>query len=94
MKAIVSVIGKDKPGIIAGVSGVLYKLQINIEDITQTIMQKYFTMIMTVELEDCDLDFKEIAGELSALGASLGVEVRIQLQSIFDSMHAVSYKAY
>ena len=90
MKAIVSVIGKDKKGIIAKVSTALYEMDINIENISQTIMQEYFTMIMAVDLKDSKLKFNEIAANLNALGEKNAVEIHIQLQSIFDSMHQVT----
>lgn len=90
MKAIVSVIGKDKKGIIAKVSTALYEMEINIENISQTIMQEYFTMIMAVDLKDSKLKFNEIANKLDELGKLNAVEIHIQLQSIFDSMHQVS----
>ena len=90
MKAIVSVIGKDKKGIIAKVSTALYEMEINIENISQTIMQEYFTMIMAVDLKDSKLKFNEIAEKLDALGKENAVDIHIQLQSIFDSMHQVT----
>ena len=89
MKAIVSVIGKDKKGIIAKVSTALYEMNINIENISQTIMQEYFTMIMAVDFTDSKLKFSEISEKLNELGNNCGVEIHIQLQSIFDSMHQV-----
>lgn len=87
MKAIVSVVGKDKKGIIAKVSTALYEMNINIENISQTIMQDYFTMIMAVDAGDSNLKFEGIKDELNALANKLGLEIHIQLQSIFDSMH-------
>jgi ACT domain-containing protein len=90
MKAIVSVIGTDTKGIIAKVSTALYEMNINIENISQTIMQKYFTMIMAVDFSDSALNFHEIQTNLTNLGVKIGVEIHIQLQSIFDSMHQVS----
>ena len=90
MKAIVSVIGKDKKGIIAKVSTALYEMEINIENISQTIMQEYFTMIMAVDLKDSKLKFNEIAEKLDALGKENAVEILIELPSIFDSMHLVT----
>ena len=90
MKAIVSVIGKDKKGIIAKVSGALYDMNVNIEDISQTIMQDYFTMIMLVDLADADKSFIQISDALSALGKdTLGVDIRIQNEAIFNAMHRV-----
>ncbi len=90
MKAIVSVIGKDKKGIIARVSGELFDMDINIEDISQTILQDYFTMIMAVDLKECKLSFDQTAQRLAALGEKTGVEIRIQSQQIFDAMHKIS----
>ena len=90
MKAIVSVIGKDKKGIIAKVSGALFDMNVNIEDLRQTIMQDYFTMIMLVDLADADKSFIEISEALSALGKdTLGVDIRIQNEAIFNAMHRV-----
>ena len=65
-------------------------MDINIENISQTIMQDYFTMIMAVDLSESKLNFSEIAQKLDALGTNNAVEIRIQLHSIFDSMHQVS----
>ena len=65
-------------------------MDINIENISQTIMQDYFTMIMAVDLSESKLNFSEIAQKLDVLGKNNAVEIRIQLQSIFDSMHQVS----
>lgn len=90
MKAIVSVIGKDKKGIIAKVSGALYDMDVNIEDISQTILQEYFTMIMAVEICENAPRFDEIKSALNELGEKIGVQIQIQLKSIFDSMHNVS----
>lgn len=89
MKAIVSVIGHDKKGIIADVSSLLCEMSINIEDISQTIMQNHFTMIMVVSLEEASLPFDQIATKLDQLGKKLEVEIRIQLESIFNSMHKI-----
>jgi len=89
MRAIVSVIGKDKLGIIAKVSGHLFELGINIEDISQTIMQDYLTMIMLVETKACKIAFNEISKSLEKLGEKIGVTIRIQREDIFDAMHKV-----
>lgn len=90
MKAIVSVLGKDKKGIIAKVSTALFDMEINIEDISQTILQDYFTMIMAVDIENKTLKFDEIANRLRELGQATGVQINIQSQSIFDSMHTIA----
>lgn len=87
-KAIVSVIGKDKKGIIAGVTDILFKMDINVADITQTIMQDYFTMIMLVELAD-SVDFSLVKERLAKKGEELGVTVSIQHEDIFNAMHRI-----
>lgn len=89
MKAVVSVLGTDKKGIIAKVAGALWEMDINVEDISQTIMQDYFTMIMLVNISDSKLKFVEISDRLSALGAEIGVEIRIQSEEIFKTMHRI-----
>jgi ACT domain-containing protein len=89
MKAIVSVVGKDKKGIIAQVSSCLFDMSINIENISQTIMQDYFTMIMAVDASECSIKFDAIKQNLNALAERMGLEIHIQLQSIFDSMHQI-----
>ena len=87
MRAILSVIGKDRKGIIANVSTTLYQNNINILDISQTIMQnEYFTMVMMVQLPQ-DLMVQEINAPLQNLAKELGVEIRIQHEDIFNSMH-------
>lgn len=89
MRAIITVIGKDAKGIIAGVSGYLAKEDINILDISQTIMQEYFTMVMLVDLEEAKAEFKQISENLDELSKSLSVTIRIQHEDIFNSMHRV-----
>ncbi|MFL2104910.1 ACT domain-containing protein [Desemzia sp. FAM 23991] len=87
MKAIVTVIGQDKVGIVAGISKKLSELQININDISQTIMEGYFTMMVLCDLSASELEFSQIKEELTKEGEELGVKVRIQRQETFDTMH-------
>lgn len=89
MKAILTVIGKDKVGIIAGISNELLKLNINILDVNQTIMDKYFTMIMMLDLKDSNYGFDEIKSSLLKKGEELLVDVKIQREEIFNSMHTL-----
>ena len=89
MKAIVSVFAKDAKGIIAYVTGVLAAQDINILDISQTLMQEYFTMIMLVDLTDCPLSFDALSRLLQDKGAERGLSVHIQRQDIFDAMHRI-----
>ncbi|AQY52047.1 hypothetical protein PWEIH_09021 [Listeria weihenstephanensis FSL R9-0317] len=87
MKAILTVIGKDNVGIIAGVSNELSELEINILDVSQTIMDGYFTMMMMLDLNTTTKAFDEIKEQLSKKGADLEVKVSIQREEIFNSMH-------
>lgn len=87
MRAIVSVIGKDKSGIIAAVSTALFNLGVNIEDISQTIMQDYFTMIMLVDLSGSTKKLSELSEILEQKGKEAGVLVKIQHEDIFNAMH-------
>lgn len=87
MRAIVSVIGKDKIGITAKISNTLSRGNVNILDISQTILDEFFTMIMIVDLEKMNLSFQELAEELEKAGQDIGVSVKIQHQDIFDAMH-------
>lgn len=89
MKAIVSVIGTDKRGIIAKVTTALWEMNINVEDISQTIMQNYFTMIMLVDLSEANKTFDKISSSLDEVGKSTGVEIRIQSEAIFQAMHRI-----
>ena len=89
MKAIVSVFAKDSKGIIAYITGVLAAQEINILDISQTLMQGFFTMIMLVDLADCPLDFDALSKLLKARGEERGLSVNIQRQDIFDAMHKI-----
>lgn len=89
MNAIVSVIGRDRVGICAAVCGKMAEYQVNILDITQTIMQGNFTMVMAVDLSGANATFGEIKGGLEELGDSMGLDIRMQRQEIFDAMHKV-----
>lgn len=88
-KAIISVIGKDKVGIIYGVTKILSENNINILDISQTIMQDMFTMMMIVDIENASGDMSKLSSLLENEGKTLGVDIRIQLESIFESMHRI-----
>ncbi len=89
MNAIVSVIGRDRVGICAAVCTKMADYRINILDISQTILQGNFTMIMAVDLELATASFGEIKGGLAELGESMGLDIRIQRQEIFDAMHTI-----
>ena len=87
MKTILTVIGKDQTGIIAGISQKLYELNINILDVSQTIMDEYFTMIMLLDLSNINATFDEVKNTLVHTGEQLKVKVNIQREEIFDAMH-------
>ena len=89
MKAVVTVMGIDKTGIIAKTSTLLAKHGVNILDITQTIIQNIFTMVMMVGIDDSKISFEQLADELALLGKDMGVEIRIQHEDIFNSMHRI-----
>ena len=89
MKAIITVIGKDKVGIIAAVSDILAKTGANILDINQTVMQDYFTMVTLVDIEKLSIPFSELKGMLDALGEDMGLSIRIQREEIFTAMHRI-----
>lgn len=89
MKAILTVIGRDKVGIIAGISSELVKFNINILDVNQTIMKEYFTMIMMLDFEKANSSFDIVKEGLISKGKELGVEVKIQREEIFNSMHSL-----
>ena len=89
MKAIVTVIGQDKPGIIAQVSTALAENQVNIEDISQTLMQNNFTMLMLCDLEKSILSLNELKVRLVELGEQIGVSIHVQHEDIFNAMHKI-----
>jgi ACT domain-containing protein len=89
MKAIVTVIGKDRVGIIAKVSGVLAENMVNIMDISQTILQDYFAMIMLVDLTDMKLSFSDLSDKLAEKGKAAGVQIKIQREEVFKAMHHI-----
>lgn len=89
MRAIVTVMGVDKTGIIAKTSALLAENNINILDITQTILQDLFTMVMLVDMENSKENVEEISAQLDKLGEELGLEMRIQHEDIFKSMHRI-----
>ena len=89
MNAIVTVIGQDRVGIIAGVCTLLAENQVNILDISQTILQGNFTMVMAVELPQNGVSLAELAEKLEELGKSMNISIRIQREEIFDAMHRI-----
>jgi ACT domain-containing protein len=89
MKAIVTVIGKDRVGIIADVCATLASCEINVLDISQTVLQDYFTMIMLVDTSASTITFTELAQELRRKGEETALEIHIQREDIFNAMHRI-----
>ena len=88
-KAIITVVGKDTMGIIARVCTYLAENKINILDISQTIVQEYFNMMMIVEMSKMTKPFEQVVNELVAEGSAMGVQVKCQREEIFDKMHRI-----
>ena len=89
MKAVVTVIGKDRTGIIARTSNVLYENDVNILDISQTTMQDMFTMIMLVEYDGGKMTVKSLNEKLDALAEEMGLSIHLQREEIFSLMHRI-----
>lgn len=89
LRAIVTVIGKDRVGIIAAVCSRLSAQNVNVLDISQTVLQGYFTMIMLVDATNAKSSFAELARMLESEGKDLGVDIRAQREEIFQAMHRI-----
>lgn len=89
MRAVVTVTGKDKTGIIAKVSAFLSEKGANILDISQTILQEYFAMIMLVDLSEVTIQLSALAEECEELGKSIGMSIHVQHEDLFNAMHKV-----
>ena len=89
MKAIVTVVGKDRVGIIAGVCSALAKYNVNVLDISQTVMQGYFTMMMATDVSAANIPMAQLATEMENIGRDMGLSIRIQREDIFEAMHRI-----
>ena len=89
MKAIVTVVGKDQVGIIAAVCVKLAEFNVNVLDISQTVMQGYFTMMMATEVSECTLPLAELCTEMDRVGKEMGLSIRVQREDIFEAMHRI-----
>lgn len=89
MRAVITVVGKDKPGIIAAVSGMLAERSVNILDISQTIMQSFFTMITLVDLAAMAIDLETLRSDLNAVADRVGVTITLQHEDVFTAMNRV-----
>ncbi len=89
MKAIVTVIGKDRAGIIAEICTLLASSNINILDISQTVMEGFFTMTMLIDMKECEQPFADISDKLKTKGEEMNLSIRVQREDIFDKMHKI-----
>ena len=89
MKAIVTVVGKDQVGIIAAVCVKLAEFNVNVLDISQTVMQGYFTMMMAVDVSACKVPLAELVEIMEALGKDMGLSIHVQREDIFEAMYRV-----
>lgn len=89
MKAIVTVVGKDRVGIIAAICVQLADYNVNVLDISQTVMQGYFTMMMAVDVTGCSIPLAELAKAMEEKGREMNLNIRLQREDIFEAMHRV-----
>ena len=89
MRAFITVIGRDTVGVIARISTVCSELNINIQDVTQSILQEMFCMIMLVDLSKCTVSHEELRRRFAQAGAELGMQVNVTRQEVFDAMHKI-----
>ena len=89
MKAVVTVVGKDRVGIIGETCVTLAAYNVNIVDISQTVLQEYFTMMMVVDVSACNVPLAELCRVMDAKGQQMGLSIRVQREDIFEAMHRV-----
>lgn len=89
MKAIVTVVGKDRVGIIANVCTALADFNVNVLDINQTVMQGYLTMMMAVDVSICNVPLAELVTRMEETGRNMGLSIRVQREDIFEAMHRI-----
>ena len=89
MKAIVTVVAKDRVGIIGNVCMSLASFNVNVLDISQTVMQGYLTMMMAVDVSACNIPLGELVTEMARIGEEMGLSIRVQREDIFQAMHRI-----
>ena len=89
MKAIVTVVGEDRVGIIASVCAKLAEFNVNVLDISQTVMQGYFTMMMATDISQCNIPVAELAKSMEQVGKDMGLSIHVQREDIFQAMHRI-----
>lgn len=89
LKAVITVLGKDRPGIIAKIATALYEREVNIDDISQTIMQGLFTMVMIVDLGSLNTNIEELQAKMQEVENELGMQIRVKREEVFTAMHQI-----
>lgn len=89
MKAVITVVGRDMVGILAKVSGVCAEKNVNVIEVTQSVLQDMFAMIMLVDISSLSVDFSALAEDMSKLGNELGLSIHVMHEDIFNSMHRI-----
>ena len=89
MKAVVTVIGKDRVGIMSAVCNLLAKYNINILDVSQTVMENFFTMVMLVDISECSVRVADLSDAMAQAGEEQELSIRIQREDIFQAMHRI-----
>lgn len=89
MRAFITVIGRDTVGVIAKISTACSELNINIQDVTQSILQEMFCMIMLVDISNCNVSHDEMRSRFAKVGEELGMQVNVTRQEVFDAMHKI-----
>ena len=89
MRAVITVVGKDMVGILAKVSGICAKNDVNVMEVTQSVMQDLFAMIMLVDITKCTVPFSELADSLTAAGSEMNLAVHVMHEDIFNSMRHI-----
>lgn len=89
MRAVITVIGKDKIGILAGVSSVCAKYSVNVAEVSQSILQELFAMVMLVDISKSTIPFRTLADELEKTGKDMGLCIHVMHEDIFNSMHRI-----
>ena len=89
MRVVLTIVGKDKVGIIAKVSNALAEMNINIININQNIMQGFFNMVLIADMSEANVPIAEAGDKMAALGEEIGVEIRLQSEEIFSAMHRI-----
>lgn len=89
MKAVITVLGKDMVGILAKVSGICAEKNANVLEVTQSILQDMFVMVMMIDISSCSVSVAELSDEMNGLGDALGLKIHVMHEDIFHSMHRV-----